>query len=372
MTNSPHSRRKWRHIAAWFIGCTFALLLLTLAGAAWWLWGWQWGSPVFHESWTEDEKTALQEFDTYLCKPFIDDISLESAIHEYELETWPKQIAKAYTTKIFVAPVREQLLEITKSGHANIPGCHTALGKGATPAIYASITAHLRALKALIAHGADPNACISISDKDEKTMTGDTPMSCLLSGAFATSDKRVPWEERRAAADFLLAHGADLNKHDHIIALSCSLAHMHGDDEPWFWVISKGKKISGAQLIHALTLGKLNLSLIESMLHSTPEVANACDNGETPLQALALKIRDAEEEELPALEQALDLLLVHGASPTLRPEPRDEYDFPERKLPLDILLEKRNFATCGMDGEGCEGDDEARNIWQRMCDKLQQ
>lgn len=371
MTDTPKTPHRWRRITAWIMGSTITLLLLTLMGVVWWLCGWQWGTPTYHESWSEEERSALMEFDTYLCEQFINDISLEAAIAEHELKTWPREMAKAYIAEIHVASIREQLLEITASGRANIPGCRTALGNGVTPAIFASMVGHLQALKALIAHGADPNACVCHADDDDAT-EGDTPMSCLLRGFFIRSDKRIPWEKRRELAEFLLAHGADLHAQNHIIGLSCMLAHMRGDDAPWFWVISKGKNISGTDLIHILTLGKLNLPLIEKMLQSTPGVANDSNNDQTPLQALALKICYAEEEELPALEQALDLLLAHGASPTLRPEPRDEYDFPERRLPLDILLEKQNFATCGMDGEGCEGDDEARTIWQRMCDKLQQ
>lgn len=121
------------------------------------------------------------------------------------------------------------------------------------------------------------------------------------------------------------------------------------------------------------TQKEFSLPLFEAMLRSTPGVANATDDSETPLQALAKRISYADEEEMPELEQVLDLLLAYGANPKLRPQPKDKYDSCESRLPLDILLDKRNFATCGMDGADCGGEgDDARTIWRRMCNKLQQ
>jgi len=72
----PKSRRLWR-IAAWVMGSMFTLLLLTLAGTAWWLWGWQWHSGMsFHESWTAEERAALTQFERYLHTQLADDMGL--------------------------------------------------------------------------------------------------------------------------------------------------------------------------------------------------------------------------------------------------------------------------------------------------------
>lgn len=344
------------------------MLVLALAGGACWLWGWQWGSPDFHESWTDGERAALDEFDTYLCRDFCSDINLEDAIEEPGGEGWPAAIAAACVAKQYCGPVRAQLHTIAETGRADIPGVHTAMGGDITPAIFAALVGQFDALKVLIAHGADPNACVKIGDEEYAT-EGDTPMSPLLCGY---RDKRIPWAERRAVAEFLLAHGADLNRHGHIIGMSCTVAHVRGEDEPWIWALKNGKKASGAELINVLTRGELSLPIIEAMLNNSPEAANDNSAAATPLQALAVKIRDAEAEELPALEQVLNLLLAHGADPTLRPAPKEETMSPEHRLPLDILLSKNDFATCGMDGGGCDGEgDSALTIWQRMCEKLQ-
>ncbi len=367
MTDTPKPRRRWR-IAARIMGSTFPLLLLTLAGSACWLWGWQWGSPDFHESWNAEERASLSEFDTYLCRDFSTDNDLADAIREQDLEGWPSSLATAYVTKLYCAPVRAQLHRIAESGRADIPGAPTAMGFDITPAIFAAQMGQFEVLQALIAHGADPNAGVHVGDEEEFG-GGDTPMSPLLCGY---RDKRIPWAERQKVAEFLLAHGADLNRHGHVIGMSCTVAHVRGESEPWIWAVTNGKKVSGAELINVLTLGELSLPMIKAMLHNSPGAANDNSATATPLQALAAKIRDAEAEELPALEQVLDLLLAHGADPTLRPAPKEEHMHPEHRLPLDILLSKNDFATCGMDGSGCEGEgDSALTIWQRMCEKLQ-
>ncbi|MBQ7024817.1 MAG: hypothetical protein IJN29_14660 [Akkermansia sp.] len=369
MTDIPKRRYRWWRIAAWLMSSLFALLLLTLIAGAWWLYGWQWGRPSFHESWTEEERAALTEFDTYLRNSFAGDLSQVDILFSDENERSLKRKVSA--------PIRRQLQDAAKNGQGATPTIHYTAGhltfrESCAPAIVASQTGHLGALRALIAHGADPNACISI-EGEEKTEEGDTPMSCLLSGSFSPNKVQIPWSERKEMAEFLLSRGADLNAHSSIIGLCCNLAYMRGESEPWLWALEHGKKVSGAELVLALSVNKLHLPLIEAMLRSTPEIANATDGDDTPLQALAKRIRYADEEEMPALEQVLDLLLAHGANPSLRPEPKDEYDSCERRLPLDILLSKSNFATCGMEGDDCEGEgDDVRTIWERMCNKLQQ
>lgn len=370
MIDTPKPRRRWWRIAAWFMSSLLALLLLTLAGTAWWLYGWQCGSPTFHENWTKEEQAALTEFDTYLRYSFAGDLS--------EVEYLFPEESEQSIGRNFCAPIRRQLLDATASGQAATPAISFRFGNltsraSSVPAIVASQTGHLDALKALILHGADPNACISISEENGASFEGDTPMSCLLSGSFGPNKVQIPWSERKELAEFLLSRGADVNQHSTILGQCCILAHMRGETEPWFWALEHGKKVSGAELLLTLRTQKLHLPLIEAMLCSTPEIANATDGDDTPLQALAKRIRYADEDEMPELEQVLDMLLAHGANPALRPEPKDEYDSCERRLPLDILLSKSNFATCGMEGDDCEGEgDDVRTIWERMCNKLQQ
>ena len=63
MIDTPKPRRRWWRIAAWLMCSISALLLLTLAGAAWWLWGWQWRSELtFHESWSAEERAAPEAY----------------------------------------------------------------------------------------------------------------------------------------------------------------------------------------------------------------------------------------------------------------------------------------------------------------------
>lgn len=367
MTDTSKSRRRWR-IVTRVMGCILGLLLLVLAGAAWWLYGWQWRALAFHESWTEEERAALTEFDTYLRNSYAGDLSqVDFLFSEENVRSLERKIS---------APIRKQLLEAAKNGQGATPTIHYTAGnitfrESCAPAIVASQTGHLGALKALIAHGADPNASVQIEIAGEHK-EGDTPITTLLAGS-STTRALIPWSKRKEMADFLLSQGADLNAHSYIIGLCCTLAYMRGETEPWLWALEHGKKVCGKELVLVLsfrTPARL-LPLIEAMLRSTPSVANATDADNTPLQALAKRIELAEAEEMPELEQILDLLLAHGANPSLRPEAKDESDRQERRLPLDILLEKRDFNTCGATGEECEGDD-ARTIWQRMCKKLQQ
>ncbi len=364
MTDTPHPHR--RRLAVVSLCSALAVLLLSLAGIALWQRNSQWGPPTFHESWSPEERTALTEFDTYLRDTFSTELlQVESLFSDATADS---------INKTFCTPIRKQLRAALESGNGSTPAISVPIGhfSGDAPAIIASQTGHLGALKALISHGANPNACIT-TGSDEESDVGDTCMSCLLSGSFGPTKKKIPWSERKEMAEYLLAHGADLNTHSRIIGICCTLASMRGESEPWFWALEHGKKVSGRELVNALNATELQLPLIEAMLHSTPEAANATDYEETPLQALAKRVRYAEAEEMPELENVLDLLLAHGASPTLRPEENGKNDFPERRLPLDIMMEKQNFDTCGMSGEGCEGEaDSARAIWQRMCNKLQQ
>lgn len=380
MIDTPKPRRRWCRIAAWMMCSISALLLLTLAGAAWWLWGWQWRSELtFHESWSAEERAALTEFNNYLHGRYVTDVAAFVKQEFLDEEGWNHDIARACMTRANCAPVCQQLAHIAESGNANQPTFEHMQKYGCTPVIVASITAHFDAMKALIEHGANPNASLTLEPVPANEQPADdnkisTPISDILSGYSFNKTGKPSWNKRREAAEYLISKGVDLNDHGYIVGVNCTLALLRGETEPWFWALEHGKKVTGQELILSLTTTKeLSLPLFEAMLRSTPGVANATDYGKTPLQALAQKVCEAEAEEMPELEQVLDLLLAHGANPTLRPEPKDEYDSFESLLPLDILLNKRDFTTCGMEGDDCEGEgDGARTIWKRMCNKLQQ
>ncbi len=373
MTDTSKSRHRWWRIAAWLMSSLFAILLLTLIAAAWWLWGWKWNSELsYHESWSSEERAALTEFDAYIRNECANDIATQLELEVLGEDGLHRDITLDVLARLYCAPIREQVVQIAECGDAKQAPFEFLKKQGCTPAIIASITGHLDAVKAFITHGADPNACLNVGDEEE-FIEGDTPITCILSGDFISEKRKLPWSGRKETAEFLIAKGADLNAHGYIIGLCCSLELMRGKTEPWLWALEHGKKVNGSELVQSLTMDKLSLPLFEAMLRSTPGVANATDYGKTPLQALALRICEAEAEEMPKLEQALDLLLAHGALPTQRPEPVDTYFTIERRLPLNILLEKQNFARCDMSGEDCEGEgDTARIIWQRMCNKLQQ
>ena len=379
MIDTPKPRRRWWRIAAWLMCSISALLLLTLAGAAWWLWGWQWRSELtFHESWSAEERAALTEFNNYLHDRHVTDVAEFIKQEFLDEEGWNHDLARACMTRANCAPVCQQLAHIAESGNANQPTFEFMQKYGCTPVIIASITAHFDAMKALIEHGANPNACLTFEPLPASERPADdnqisTPISDILSGYSFNKTLKPSWNERREAAEHLISKGFDINAYGYIVGVNCTLALLRGETEPWFWALEHGKKVSGAELLLTLRTQKLHLPLIEAMLCSTPEIANATDGDDTPLQALAKRIRYADEEEMPELEQVLDMLLAHGANPALRPEPKDEYDSCERRLPLDILLSKSNFATCGMEGDDCEGEgDDVRTIWERMCNKLQQ
>lgn len=334
---APNSHRKWWRIAAWFMSCVFTLLLLTLGGTLWWIWGWQWqGEPEYHEGWSQEERAALTEFGAYLRR--------QAAPNENN-QGLADTISTAITAKLTVAPLISELNEVATSGHS-APAALTVL---------AAQSGHLDAMKALAAHGAAMNAEVILP---------------LLGNAFTSPEKQFPWETRRTLADALISDEIDLNRYADQVEKACNQELTRGNPGPWIWAIEHGKNVTRKELIRALTTRTLHLPLIKSILHSNPELANDCTGRATPLQVLAGRIRDAEAAEMPALEQVLALLLEHGANPRLRPEAGSGA---ERSFPLDILQEKQNFARCDMSGDNCDGSqDTALTIWQRMCQMLQQ
>lgn len=405
----PSSRRKWWNIAAWVMAVSFTLLLLALSVGTWWLWGWRWqGELEFHESWTPEEKAALTEFDHYLRNKWLMDIGItaqnEAAaveeLHEAIEQASAKELGKeieisdstpspgletsiltAIAARLHVAPLTKAIREVAASGKGDPTSpVKTYPNENCTPAIMAALCGRLDALRALVAHGADVTKCITFCNRDDSTEYPnelDTPLTPLLAGNFHDPALTIPWEKRKETAEYLLSKGADLNSN--YVGMCCCIAIMKGEPEVMLWAIEKGRKTTLNDFSATLSIDKeLSSSLLEKMLESNPELLNDCSGKATLLQLLAEEITRAGAEEMQNLEHLLSLALRMGANPTIRPKqanlPEDERDDDdvELRLPLDILLEKRNFERCdSMPENGCCGEgDEARIIWERMCDML--
>lgn len=352
---------RWLRGLGWFL----LLMLLALLAGACWLWSWRWGGKEleFHESWTAEERAALVAFDSYLRGEYIEDCFM----YEYmDIPQVGKVIFRAYMKKQVAAPLCGQLQQIVRQGDARLPGVDLFFCRGMTPAIVAAQTGQFPALKALVQHGADPNACLLIVSED-KSIEAETPLTPLLAGNFSDLDMQIPWSERREVAEFLLARGADLNAHQRIAGLCCTVALMHGDDAPWHWVLERGLKVTGEQFGVVMCHPEARLELIEAMLKSTPGLANACDSGRTMLQHL---VRDVsyDAESCVRMEPVLRLLLQYGADPAMLPPARaDEYI--EDWLPLEYL--KEHPPCKSRSRKDSAEDTPAYAAWKRMCDMLQ-
>ena len=366
--NKIKLQKLWRYTGYTLVGMLITLLLAAGGGAVW-LWGWTWkGTPQFHESWTPEERTAIAEFDVFLKTSFVD-AALEYMGHPDELHP----VMKAFLAKSICGPVSSQLRQIAETGDAAVPGVEILSGRGVTPALLASQSAHFDALKALIRHGANPNAGLNIADDSEPENLVEFPLTPLISGNFIHRDKNIPWEERRVIADFLIEHGADINA-DRIIGLCCFmpyLLHDEKDSAPLLWAIEKGYKATGEHLQLMINFEGAQLELIEAMLKSNPELANEVDDGKTPLQHLT-EIAGAASQRLAELEPILKLLLQYGADPALLPSGTDEYDEPETRLPLQILRENPpGRSRRKADDASLQCDTPEYAIWQRMCELLE-
>ena len=170
MTAPQHttaSPKRWR-IAAWIMCSTFSLLLITLIAAIWWPWGWKWNSELtYHESWSAEERAALAEFDAYIRRRCAKELAAQLELEVLGEKGLHRDITLAVLARKFCAPVREQVIQIAESGNARQPSFVFMEKQGVTPAIIASIAGHLGAVKAFIAHGADPNACINSGDEED-------------------------------------------------------------------------------------------------------------------------------------------------------------------------------------------------------------
>lgn len=378
------------------MGSMFTLLLLTLAGGAWWLYGWQWHSGMsFHESWTAEERAALTQFERYLHTQLAEDMGLvydamedtldeianeepteENEYDDEETDEWtdeskatPKEplglttrLTMAVLMKLQIAPIDAALHEVAATGKGDPAELVSTPGGGpVSPALLAAQLADLQALKALINHGADPNIIMTYNGREMECM-----LSPLLNGMFINS-RLIPWEQRREMLDFLISHGADLNRSKKMVPLSLNIA-LQAREEPqvWLWALEHGKKVSTDDFCEMLEAPE-GTPLVEYVL--AHQMVNVNDNSgkRTPLQALAEGLWGiaAEAIKTSRYEERLNLLLAAGADPNLTTADT-------RRTPLQIMQSRTTFERSdGMPENSCciEGPD-IRTRWEMLCDKL--
>ena len=377
------------------IGGLFLLVGVAVGGSLCWLYGWTWRGELteFHESWSAGERAALRELDHYLRHQLVDDatrldlvsvtlsgeplppekqqlIQLFSAadsdippLEEQQLiiEAWRakapelsmwQQLKADCIARCLIAPVAEQLVQIAADGQADRPAPESDIGAfilrqmphyvsvGMTPAIAASLYGNYAALRALIRQGANPNAQMrtlysSVPGDEEEADFAITP---LLAGV-SLNNIRTPWSERKPHAEYLLAHGADLNKSPYI-ALCCTAdLALHQQPEPLLWAMENGL-IPGIDTVCSIIKYPGTLPLLCYVLQNKLVDINDRSGKATAMQMLAGCIAHARtDEELSKLEveEKLELLLQAGANPDIIPrmaEPRNpsesEDDYDER------------------------------------------
>ena len=360
----------WRKICRYtgytLAGVLVVLLLATGCGAIW-LWGWtRKNAPTFHESWTAEERAAISEFDTYLRKQYAADAEAALMTHARALQNMREgelrstgvveQLAVAYTARMVAAPISGMLHRIANSGDASSADTISfSEVHGLTPAIVAAQTGHLKALEALVQHGANPNA-IAFSQPDSFTepMEIDTPMSPLLNGQF-TNGRRLSWETRRQTGEFLLAHGADLNVSRSINKFSCDMALMMRAPEsiaPWEWALNHGMRMP-PENFNLIVIFAEARPVLERVLQEKKVDVNDVSSTMTALQSLTRVLLRPYDEAMWRKEQPeklvgehLDLLLAAGANPNLIPRAAE----PQRPGESDEEYEER------LDNSGALGD----------------
>lgn len=382
-----------------YIGYSLAVLLIALClaagGGAIWLWGWTWkGSPTFHENWTPEERAAITEFDVHLRKQYSSDAVEAIMAHVRAFCQIPdgdsvspgikERLAAAYVARMVAAPVSGMLHRFAESGDAaSSETVSFDRVQGLTPAIVAAQTGHLKALEALVKHGADPNAIAFITDEYTDSMEVDTPISPLLYGRYTTG-RSLPWETRRQTAEFLLAHGGNLNASQRINKLSCDMALMLRTPEciaSWEWALNHGMRMTPGNLNLIVRFAEAR-PLLERVLREKSVDVNDCSSPRTVLQSLLWVLlgpydeeRWREEQPEKMMEAHLDMLLAAGADPNLIPkeaEPQrpgeSEEEYKERlnnsdalkDTPLDIATKALKRAELPAHRELC----------RRMIEKL--
>ncbi len=273
------------------------------------------------------------------------------------------------------APVSEMLHRFAESGDASSADSISFQDThGLTPAIVASQTGHLRDLEALVQHGAAPNA-IAYSKPDGNTapMEVETPISPLLNNQFING-RRFPWETRRRTAEFLLAHGGDLNSSRRMNRLSCNMALIFRTPEssaPWEWALNHGMRMDAESLNLIIGFAE-GRPLLERVLREKLVNVNDGSCSRTILQSLLFPLlRSYDEEEwdfVKVMEEYLDMLLAAGADPNLVPmevQPQrlgeSDVEYEERinnsdalkESPLDIVTKALEQAELSAHRELC-------------------
>lgn len=381
-------------------GGLLILVIIAIACALCWLYSWTWRGELsnFHESWTPDERAALARLDYYLRHQWVRDAFSPIPISpnakktkeeedyyklcfdtpEHQLPTREEQeriisawrdrspepsfsqrLELACIARLLMAPVAGQLVEIAADGQAGRPAPQTTphfmifrhLREhpviGMTPAIAASLSGQYDALRALIRHGAEPNAQLrtlysSVPGDEYET---DLPITPLLAGT-STTGIRPPWNERKQHADFLLEHGADLN-HSSYIATCCLVdLAIHHHPGTFLWAMEHGLKPDidnfCSILEHPGTLPLVRLILEHRLVD-----VNDRSGRTTTVQSIAKAACKAEDmHQLTALEaeEKLRLLLQAGANPHLicscaEPQLPGESDaeYEERQMDVPIM-----------------------------------
>lgn len=355
--NKIRVRKFWRYTGYTLAGLLIALLLAA-GGGALWLWGWTWKTvPTFHESWTSEERAAITEFDAYLRQQYAADAVDSMMVYARTFQEimgedsvspgMEERLAAAYLARKVAAPVSEMLHCFAESGDASAAdSVNFQEFHGITPAIIAAQTGHLKALEALVKHGADPNA-IAFSQPDEytETMEIDTPISPLLNGHF-TNGRKLPWEQRRQTAEFLLAHGGNLNTSRSINKLSCDMAlmlHEQNRIAPWEWALDHGMNMTPNNLGLIATFAEGRPVLERVLREKSMDINDVTGSGTVLQYLIRVLLRPYDEEmwrqEQPEklLEEHLDLLLAAGANPNLIPREAE----PQRPGESDEEYEER-------------------------------
>ena len=383
-------------------GGLLILLIIALGCALCWLYSWTWRGELsnFHESWTPDERAALTRLDSYMRHQWVRDAFSPIPISpdakktkeeedyyklcfntpEHQLPTreeqeriisaWRAQapepgfsqrLALAFIARCLMAPVAEQLVEIAADGQAGRPApqttphffIHRHLREhptvGLTPAIAASLSGHYNALRALIRHGAEPNAQLRTlySSIPGDEYEADLPITPLLAGICSTGI-RTPWNERKQHADFLLKHGADLNRSPFIA--TCCLADLaiHHHPGTFLWAMEHGLKPDINNFCSIIEYPG-TLPLVRFILEHRLVDVNDRSGSATTVQAIARAACRAEDmHQLTALEaeEKLRLLLQAGADSHLicinaepqRPGESDE-EYEERQMDVPLMGE---------------------------------
>lgn len=340
-----------------------------------WIYSWTWRGELreFHASWSPEERAALAELDSYLRHQWVKDTYLQPLpffhpdkehtpeeqayinlfyhtpehklpeLNEQEqiISAWRaqrppigiwKQFKADCIARCLIAPVAEQLIRIAAEGQAGYPSPVTDTDSfilrqldvynqvDTTPAIEASQAGRFEALRALIQHGADPNAqrrtLYSSVPGDE--YEEDLPITPLLAGT-SYSGIRYPWSERKRHAEFLLEQGSDLNRSPFIA--SCCLIDLaiHHHPGTFLWALEQGLKPNINHLCAIITYPG-TLPLVRYILEHKLVDANDLSGNATAAQSIVRAACQAEDiDELTALEaeEKLRLLLQAGANPHL-------------------------------------------------------